>query len=178
MNSELQSNRLQLIQSQILHAPTLFDYWTDPEVTKFMNMESLSTIADVIDMIDLFTQLATINQAIRYTILIKNTNEIIGSCGFNYVDFENGRAEIGYDLGKDYWGKGYASESVYALMNYWFHDLGLNRIEAKVEPKNNQSILLLEKSGFQFEGVLRQSERSKDGYIDVMMYSKLKNDEG
>ncbi|MCQ6275047.1 GNAT family N-acetyltransferase [Bacillus sp. V3B] len=176
MKTELQSKRLTLIQTENQHASELFVFWTDPDVTRFMNMDLVSTIDEVMDMITLSNRLAEINQAIRYTMLIRNTNEIIGSCGFNYIDFENGRAEIGYDLGKGYWGEGYGSEAVWTLIDYWFHVLGMNRVEAKVDPENSQSIKLLEKVGFQFEGRLRQSEKSKEEYKDVMMYSKLKSD--
>ena len=176
MKRELQSKRLNLIQTENKHAPSLFVFWTDPEVTRYMNIDSFSTLDEVREIVTLSNQLAEINQAIRYTIFIRNTNRIVGSCGFNYMDFENGRAEISYDLGKGYWGEGYGSEVVLTLIDYWFHGLGMNRVEAKVDPRNSQSIKLLETVGFQLEGLLRQSERCKQEYIDVKMYSKLKND--
>jgi [ribosomal protein S5]-alanine N-acetyltransferase len=176
MQSKLQSKRLILIQSDVSHASDLFAFWTDPKVSKFMNMEPITTVDEVIDRIDFTNQLAAMNQSIRYTIFLKESNQIIGSCGFNYIDFENERAEIGYDLGKEYWGHGFASEAVSALMSYWFHDLGLNRLEARVIPENLPSIRLLNGLGFHFEGILRQSEKSNGGFIDVMMYSRLKMD--
>lgn len=176
MKPELQSKRLNLVQTENKHASALFVFWTDPVVTRYMNIDSFSTLDEVTQIITLSNQLAEINQAIRYTIFIRNTNTIIGSCGFNYMDFENGRAEIGYDLGQDYWGEGYGSEAVLTLIDYWFRILDMNRVEAKVDPENSQSIKLLEKLGFQFEGLLRQSERCREEYIDVRMYSKLKND--
>ena len=71
MKSELKSKRLILIQSDVSHASDLFAFWTDLEVSKFMNMESLSTQDEVIDMIDLTNQLAAMNQSIRYTVFIK-----------------------------------------------------------------------------------------------------------
>ena len=61
-------------------------------------------------------------------------------------------------------------------MSYWFHDLGLNRLEARVVPENLPSIRLLNSLGFHFEGILRQSEKSNGGFIDVMVYSRLKMD--
>ena len=176
MQSELKSKRLILIQSDVSHASDLFSFWTDPEVSKFMNMESFTTQEEVIDMIEFTNQLAAMNQSIRYTIFLKESNQMIGSCGFNYIDFENERAEIGYDLGKEYWGNGFAFEAVSALMSYWFHDLGLNRIEARVVPENLRSIRLLNNLGFHFEGILRQSEKSNGDFIDVMVYSRLKMD--
>ena len=176
MLAELKSKRLILIQSEASHASELFSIWKDPEVSKFMNIESLSTIDEVVDLITFTNQLAVMNQSIRYTIILKESNEIIGGCGFNEIDFENERAEIGYELRKEYWGKGFASEAVSALMCYWFHYLGLNRLEARVISENLPSIRLLNSLGFHFEGLLRQSEKSNGNFIDVRVYSKLKTD--
>lgn len=106
----------------------------------------------------------------------RKTNEIIGTCGFNSIDFENAKAEIGYDIAKAYWGMGYAPESIRALLNYAFETLKLNRIEAKVEPANVNSIKVLQKLKFTFEGTLRQYEKSKGNFIDINMYSLLKTD--
>ena len=175
MNIKLQSKRLQLIQSEYKHAPALFAFWKDPEVTRFMNIESCNHVEEVIELIDLLNLLAAEKKAIRYTIIVKDTNEIIGSCGFNDVDYDNARAEVGYDLGRNYWGKGYATEAVSTLMNYGFNELHLNRIEARVVPKNEPSITLLERLGFQYEGTLRQFEKINGDYTDVGIYSKLKN---
>src|SRR6476620_10743158 len=168
MQSELKSKRLILIQSDVSHASDLFAFWTDPEVSKFMNIEPISTVDEVIDMINFTNQLAILNQSIRYTIFLKESNQIIGSCAFNDIDFGNERAEIGYDLGREYWGNGFAFEAISALMNYWFHELGLNRLEARVIPENLPSIRLLNNIGFHFEGILRQSEKSNVCFIDVM----------
>ena len=68
------------------------------------------------------------------------------------------------------------TEAASALMSYWFHHLGMNRIEARVVPENLRSIRLLNNLGFHFEGILRQSEKSNGGFIDVMVYSRLKTD--
>lgn len=108
----------------------------------------------------------------------------MGSCGYNYLDYEHARAEIGYDLAKAYWGKGYAAEAVSALVDHGFTSLKLNRIEAKVDPRNVNSIKLLEKLEFTREGMLRGYERAgtRDGagveniFNDLYMYSKLSSD--
>ena len=60
MQSELKSKRLILIQSDVSHASDLFSFWTDPEVSKFMNMESFTTQEEVIERIEFTNQLAAI----------------------------------------------------------------------------------------------------------------------
>ena len=59
MQSELQSKRLILIQSDVSHASDLFAFWTDPEVSKFMNMEPISTVDEVIDRIEFYEPISS-----------------------------------------------------------------------------------------------------------------------
>lgn len=161
---------------KISDAPFLFAFWSDPIVTKFMNIDPFQTIEETEEMIMVLTNLALKNSAIRYSIILKESNQIIGSCGFNYIDHENARAEIGYDLGKEFWGMGYASEAIHTLINNGYKEQNLNRIEAKVDPQNRKSIKLLKKLGFSYEGTLRQYEKSKGNFFDLYMFSKLKNE--
>ncbi len=176
MKSELLSERIKLVQSERKHAPALFAFWSDPEVTRYMNIETFTSVEEAITMIDLLNKLEAKKQANRYTIMMGKSEEIIGSCGFNYLDYDNEKAEVGYDLGKEYWGRGLASEVVTMMLKYGFQELHLNRIEAKVAPANVRSIRLLERLGFSYEGLLRQSEKTKEGFIDVRLYSMLKED--
>ncbi|WLR50823.1 GNAT family protein [Bacillus tianshenii] len=176
MNTELETKRLVLRQVKLSDAQTLFSYWSDPEVTKFMNIEPFQSLAQVEEMIAYLNELAEKEQAMRYTLLLKKTNQIIGTCGFNDVNFAHNRAEIAYELGRDFWRKGYASEAIPTLLDYGFHDLDVNRMEAKVEPQNVKSIKLLYKLDFTFEGTLRQYEKVNGTFIDLNMYSKLRDE--
>lgn len=76
---------------------------------------------------------------------------IIGSCGYNFIDFENSKVEIGYDIGKAYRGNGYAPEAIQSILDYSFNSLNMNRIEAKVELEDFNSIKVLQKLNFTFE---------------------------
>lgn len=157
-------------------APLLFGFWSDPMVTKHMNIETLTDVSQAQQMILLLQRLQMENKAIRWTILLRHSNEVIGSCGFNYLDYENERAEIGYDIGSPYWGKGYAPEALRAIIHYGFDSLRLNRVEAKVEPENLNSIKVLKKLRFVEEGKLRQYEKSKGEFVDVIMFSILRTE--
>lgn len=174
--TELNTKRLHLRKMQVSDAPSLFKIWSDPDVTKFMNISSFTHETQAKEMIELLESLAQANKAIRFSMFEMKTREIIGTCGFNSIDFENSKAEIGYDIAKAYWGMGYAPEGIKALLYYAFQNLGLNRIEAKVEPDNVNSIRVLQKLDFTFEGTLRQYEKSKGKFIDINIYSILKTD--
>lgn len=176
MITDLYTERLHLRKMAPADAPYLYSIWSDPDVTKFMNIERFNDQSQAVDIIHYLDTLAHEGKAYRYSIIEKESNRVIGSCGYNTIDFENEKTEIGYDLAKSYWGKGFAAEALSALINQAFHSLQLNRIEAKVEPENVNSIKLLSKLNFTFEGTLRQYEKSKGNFIDLSMYSRLVTD--
>ncbi|USG68157.1 GNAT family N-acetyltransferase [Brevibacillus ruminantium] len=174
--NQITTERLLLRPMQLDDAPFLFEFWSDPMVSKHMNIETFRDVSQAEQMIGLLQGLSKENKAIRWTILSRLSNEIIGSCGFNYLDYENERAEIGYDLGYPYWGKGYAPEALRAIIRFGFEHYRLNRVEAKVEPENLNSIKVLKKLRFVEEGTLRQYEKSKGEFVDLLMFSLLRSD--
>ncbi|MCY9545574.1 GNAT family N-acetyltransferase [Lysinibacillus xylanilyticus] len=171
MIEQINTKRLYLRKMKMADAHSLFNIWSDPEVTKFMNITNFTHEEQVKEMIELFDELTEERKAIRFTIIEKESNEIIGSCGFNSFDVDNGTAEIGYDLAKAYWGKGYAPESISALIDFAFTTLNINRIEAKIEPGNINSIKVVEKLNFTFEGTFKEYEESKESSYDINVYS-------
>ncbi|KAA0955382.1 GNAT family N-acetyltransferase [Sporosarcina sp. ANT_H38] len=176
MITELQTERLVLRKMKSSDSASLFTIWSDPDVTQFMNINSFTDESQAVDMIEILDKLSRENIAIRYSIIELESNKIIGSCGYNSLDFENAKAEIGYDISKSFWGKGYAPEAILSLMDYAFNTLEFNRIEAKVEPENINSIRVLQKLNFTFEGTMRICEKSKGKFINLSIYSKLMTD--
>ncbi|WP_342719321.1 GNAT family protein [Bacillus paramycoides] len=176
MITELHTQRVHLRQMKESDSLSLFRIWSDPDVTKFMNINNFTNENQTKDMIHFLNTLSQNNKALRFTIIEKESTHIIGSCGYNSFDFENLRAEIGYDISKVFWGNGYASEAISTLVDYAFTHLKLYRIEAKVEPENVNSIKVLQKLQFTFEGTLRKSEKSAGKLIDLNIYSKLITD--
>ncbi|MGN7471248.1 GNAT family N-acetyltransferase [Brevibacillus sp. SAFN-007a] len=172
----LSTERLLLRPMQPADAPALFTFWSDPNVSKHMNIEAMTRTKQAEDMISLINDLCAKDQACRWSIVLKDSGETIGSCGFNSFDFDHGRTEIGYELGYPYWGKGYATEAVRAVIGYGFFQLGLNRVEAKVEPENSGSIRVLRKLGFAEEGLLRQYEKSNGQFVDLLIFSLLRDE--
>jgi len=83
---------------------------------------------------------------------------------------------IGYWLGEAFWGRGLASAALAAVCHHAFATLGLVRLEAAVFARNPASMRVLEKNGFQREGVLRKSIYKEDQYIDQVCYSRLSHE--
>lgn len=176
MITELHTERLHLRKMKISDSSSLFKIWSDPDVIKYMNICCFTNENQAKEMINLLDDLSQERKAIRFSIIKKESNEIIGSCGYNDLDFENGKAEIGYDIAKSFWGRGYATEAISSLIEHGFSSLKLNRIEARVDPRNVNSMKLLQKLNFTFEGTLRQYERVDEKFNDLSIYSKLISD--
>lgn len=170
------TERLLLRKIDRQDAPVLYEYWSNKEVTQYMNIVPFENRRQAEEMIDFLNALAEQEVAFRWSILCKNSNQILGTCGFNNWDKGNQRAEIGYELGRQHWGQGIMSEALAAIIVHGFKTMGLNRIQALVEPANAISRKLLVRMGFEEEGLLRQYEQSKGQYIDLVMYSLLNSD--
>ncbi|KAM7462815.1 hypothetical protein LguiA_030936 [Lonicera macranthoides] len=90
---------------------------------------------------------------------------------------ESCRAEIGYVVASDYWGKGIATKAVKMVVNEIFGEFpNLERIEGTVDVENGASKKVLEKCGFKMEGILRKYLIHKGKTIDMFMFSLLNTD--
>ncbi|USK91424.1 GNAT family N-acetyltransferase [Rossellomorea marisflavi] len=97
-------------------------------------------------------------------------DELIGTIGlFRIERGPRQMAIIGYSLSQKHNGKGYATEAVRQLVRYGFDVLGLHRIEAGVMPKNGGSIRVLEKAGFEKEGISRKSVKINGEWEDHLI---------
>lgn len=87
-------------------------------------------------------------------------------------DVHSKSAEIGYWLGEEYWRQGIATKAVKEMCHMAFSELGLHRVYAHVFSYNTGSCMVLKKSGFEMEGVLRKSIWKNGQIYDSFMYSR------
>jgi RimJ/RimL family protein N-acetyltransferase len=100
---------------------------------------------------------------------------LVGALGLR-LELEHDRAELGYWIGKPYWGQGYATEAARALVEYGFERLGLHRIYAYHFSSNPASGKVLQKIGMRHEGHRRQHDKKWGRYEDEELYGMLKDD--
>lgn len=172
----LETDRLMLRQVDTDDAESVLRYLSDQEVMKYYGLEPFDSINDALDEISWYQSIFEENTGIRWGITIKNQNEVIGSCGFLNRIPKHYRSEIGFELSKDYWGQGIASEALKAICKYGFEQLNLQRIEALIEPPNLSSQRLVERLGFIREGLLRNYEFTSGKFDDLYMYSLLRKE--
>lgn len=81
----------------------------------------------------------------------KESGKLVGRAGVEHREELDGELELGYAIGKPFWGRGYATEVCQAILNYVREELGFEEISGLVEPENKISVYLLEKLGFSLE---------------------------
>ena len=111
-----------------------------------------------------------------FDLIEKKNNRVIGSCGFHKWVKDHNRSEIGYEIHSKYQNNGYMSEAIKEVINYGFNTMKLNRIEALVDPENENSIRVITKNDFIKEGILRDHFKNGDEFEDSIIYSLLKSD--
>ncbi|HEX8172396.1 MAG TPA: GNAT family N-acetyltransferase [Thermoanaerobaculia bacterium] len=84
--------------------------------------------------------------------------------------------ELGYWVGKPYWGRGYASEAAGALIRYGFEECNLHRIFACHYTRNPASGRVMQKNGMTYEGTLRHHVKKWDEYLDMAFYGILRDE--
>ena len=98
---------------------------------------------------------------------------LVGSIGLKNIDLINKKANLGYWIGKQYWGRGIATECVGLIINYAFSssDLGLKEVIAYVFPENKASIRVLEKNGMKRKGEVNEYHEISKRYRNSLKYA-------
>lgn len=122
-------------------------------------------------------QLAMNRNAVRFWIFEKNCPaKIIGTVSFqNIIRSVYQTCQIGYKLGVNYWHRGYAQEAIARALSVVLTELKLHRVEALVLPDNLASIRLLERLGFEWEGICRSCIYLHSGWADHIRYSYIRD---
>lgn len=173
----LETKRLILRELRYEDGPDICAYFKDG-ITEYYDWLA-ATVAEGRGFVRYFKTGYREEQSIRWGITLKPEDKVVGSAGFSEFDHFS-RADLGYELSKSLWGQGIMSEVLQALIPFAFQKMALHRIQALVVPANTASIHLLEKFGFQKEGLLRQYNyvRHRDVWEDGLMMALLKSDLG
>lgn len=172
----IETERLKLTEITEEYAGAIYDIFSREKVTRFYGTMPFQQVDQAQKMVQSFSKNFEEKRGIRWGMILKETDEYIGSVGLNNLVLTSKRAEIGYELHPDYWRKGLISEAVNAVLQYSFEELGLFRIGAVTFPENEPSSNLLLKLGFQKEGLLRGYIYQGGVSYDTFVFSILKPD--
>lgn len=172
----LETNRLMLIEIEDKHLDEIYQIFSNEAVTKYYGMSPFTNESQAKVMIESFSTRFENKLGMRWGIVEKESNRLIGTIGLNNLSLSGKRTEIGYDLLPTFWGKGMMSEAINEVITYCFQTLSLFRIGAVIFPKNIASSKVIEKFGFQKEGLLRGYIYQNEESHNVFVYSLLKTD--
>jgi [ribosomal protein S5]-alanine N-acetyltransferase len=135
-------------------AMEVLKHFSDPVVTRFMDIEPCKYLKEAEEIIQYHED----DLGCRWGIVEKVHGSLIGTIGYHYLRKTNEEfiAEIGFDLSRNYWGKGYMTEAIREVISFGFTKMGLDTIDATVEPNNEKSINIMTRFGFKRDAQLRE----------------------
>lgn len=149
-------------------------YQSLPEVCRFMLYEprSRERVAEKVAEWSTMGRLAEVGDDLELAMEIE-TGRDIGHVYFKLTSIDDLSAEIGWGLHPDFQGKGYAFEAATALLRYGFDELGLHRIVAELDPRNDASVALCKRLGMREEALFREHMWFKGEWGDTGVYAIL-----
>ena len=152
---DLRTESLLLRAMVIEDTAAMYEIYSDEETMRYWACAPLEDLAAAEKFVREDIDWAERGEAINWTITVGDTDRAIGKCILLRYSESNRRAEVGYILHRDFWRKGLMFEAMSAVVDFAFNELGLHRLEADTDPCNAGSLGLLEKLGFQREGLFR-----------------------
>ncbi len=171
----LETERLLLRQPVLADRDAVFTIMADPQVLRYFGQLPMETAEQAENRLNNINQAFTQKTGIRWAISLRESSELIGSGGFWRFMSEHARAEIGYELASAWWGKGIMAEALQAMLQFGFETIKLHSIEAQIHPSNQGSRRVLEKVGFQQEGLLRENyfDLVEQQFTDTVVFGLL-----
>jgi len=173
---EFESERLLFRKFLLSDAKDLLLIRSNDAVMKYLDIARFESIADAEKMIRTVSESYDKETGINWGIVEKHSNNFIGYFGFWRMIPEHCRAEIGYALKPEYWGRGYMYETINRMVRFGFKNMNLHSIEANVNPDNDKSKKVLEKIGFKKEAYFRENYLFNNRFLDSIIYSLLEKD--
>ncbi len=168
----LESKRIKLRQFLDADIDNVFKGLSHPDIVKYYGV-SYNSLEATKEQMTWFENLRKNDKGIWWALCDKTDGNFVGAGGLNEMNLKNKKAEIGFWLLKDYWGKGIMNETMPIILNYAFNNIGLHRIEGFVETENKNCKKALAKLNFNFEGTMKDCEIKNGAFISLDIYSKF-----
>lgn len=151
----------------------VFEGLSHPDVIRYYGVRYAS-LEETNEQLIWFNDLQKNETGIWWAICDKENLSLLGAIGFNDLNKTDQKAEIGFWLLPEHWGKGIIKEVANPICNYAFEKLDLRKIEAMVETENENSKKVLKKIGFDYQETMKNYEIKNDNFISLAIYAKLR----
>lgn len=149
------TKRLALRTLNLQHAEEIYYHFSSTDVTAFMDIEPCKDLREAEEIIQFHLD----DTGCRWGLFDLTSSVLIGTAGYHLwqVTKDFSKAELGFDLAREYWGVGLMQESLIPIIDFGFTKMNLDFIEATVDPANLRSIRLLNRLGFQKQKELKDN---------------------
>ncbi len=173
----LETDRLILRQFKIEDAENVFNNWaSDDEVTKYLTWPTHSSVEMSRSYMEFCINGYNEKNVYQWGMEMKNSHELIGNISVVKIIDEIDSVELGWVIGRKWWGNGYTAEAAERLLEFFFTEVSVNRICAGHDIDNPNSGRVMQKIGMKYEGTLRQSGKNNQGIVDMANYSVLREE--
>ncbi len=169
----LQTDRLLLRQFRPADINNVFYALSHPDVIPYYGI-SFRTLEETQVQMDWFAELEREGTGLWWAICSPDDTTFYGACGLYLINPQHRKAETGFWLLPEYWGRGIMREALPVMLDYGFRQRNLHRIEAFVESENGNSKRILEKLDFAYEGTMRECEIKNDRFISLAIYARFR----
>ena len=167
----IETERLLLRKFTIEDAPAMYQNWaSDPEVTKYLTWQPHRSIEDTRAILSEWVKEYDKADYYQWAIELKGVGPI-GSIAVVGIRDNTLEAELGYCIGRAYWGKGIMPEAVKAVIDFLFDEIHFRRITAKHDIENPNSGRVMAKAGMTCDGILYGGGCNNRGIVDIVCYS-------
>jgi [ribosomal protein S5]-alanine N-acetyltransferase len=172
----LETDRLTLRPFGEGDAPFLFEMYSDPQTARFLSYPPFKDVDRAHAMLGRILEAQAEERTVDRVIVRKSDGVAVGSCTLFSWNKQCARAEIGFSLMRAHTSQGYMNEALRGFIDYAFSALGMNRLEADIDPRNAGSAKTLERLGFLREGFLRERWIVAGEVSDTALYGLLRRD--
>lgn len=148
----------------------MYSYSREEEVSRYLMWSPHLNVEETKGHIEYLIREYKKGRCTDWGVALKDSDELIGTCGFASLDLRNNRGELGYVLSHRHRKQGYMREAARAVLRTGFERLGLNRIEARILVGNTASERLACDLGMKYEGTLRNALLIKGEYKSFSYY--------
>lgn len=168
----LETERLRLRPLEVADADRLFPILSDPDAMAHWDVPEIDDPDLVRAIVQGQVGDAASGRAFHWTIRTIDGGQFLGACDVSDIDRWHKRAEIGFLLGRGAWGQGYALEAMRSVIAF-AAAMGVHRLAARTHLGNKRSDALLEKLGFEQEGLLRGHVLRDGEHRDCRLFGLL-----
>ena len=171
IHENIETDRLLLRKFRTTDAEDILEYASDPQTLEYLIWQGSFSIEEArANIYDYYWSRPGI-----WAVELKASGKVIGAIDLR-LNNDDDKAGFGYVFNRSFWGKGYATETLKAVISMCFEHLQLNRVESNHYVGNEGSGRVMQKAGMSCEGVSKQSVKVKGVFHDQVIYGIIRND--